>query len=660
MTSSYRDHDGWPKPRASLEEQNVVPQVGNDSSSHTGSTHRSDAGNADFRGGNGVQFSTYASDSDDEGSDSHAASSRRQSRELLIDTSIRFGTALPQIDDTEQTEATKEKLVSWRSLPRKDQLLVLTLARLSEPLTQTSLGSYLFYQLQSFDQSLPDSTISYQAGIVGAAFPAAQFLTAILWGRFADSEHGGRKRVIYIGLLGTMCSTIGFGFSHSFPMAVAFRSLGGVLNGNIGVMRTMISEIIKEKKYQSRAFLILPMTFNIGVIIGPILGGLLANPVASYPSIFGPGSPIGGKNGVQWMTRWPYALPNLMSACFLFFSSISILLFLEETSELSKHKPDFGLRIGRWIRRHILRQKIASEAGYSAVPGDEWAEATSSLEMQPTPTSAHPDNPAPPDRLEKGLRQKLPFRRIWTRNLFITLCAHGLLAMHVGGFNSLWFIYLSTPRFDPAKPHPPGFKPHGFFHFTGGLALPPARIGIALAVLGVIGIAMQLFLYPKLSHKLGTVKSYRIFLALFPVTYAVAPFLSRVPSWNKPPEGVSGPFIWMAITAVLFIQVLARTFALPCTTILINNVSPHPSVLGTVHGIAQSVSSLTRTFGPIMFSWVFGRGLDMGIVGFAWWLMAAVAIVGCAVAQGVREGDGHEVLMDGEVKGNDGVVRREG
>ena len=57
-----------------------------------------------------------------------------------------------------------------------------------------------------------------------------------------------------------------------FPMAVAFRCMGGVLNGNIGVMRTMISEIIKEKKYQSKAFLVLPMTFNIGVILGPILG----------------------------------------------------------------------------------------------------------------------------------------------------------------------------------------------------------------------------------------------------------------------------------------------------------------------------------------------------------------------------------------------------
>lgn len=193
-------------------------------------------------------------------------------RELSIDTNLRAGTALSQIDDTEQAEAAKEKPISWHSLPRKDQLFVITLARLSEPLTQTSLGSYLFYQLQSFDRTLPDATISYQAGIINAAFPFAQFLTAMLWGRFADSEHGGRKRVIYIGLLGTMCSIIGFGFSHSFPMAVACRCLGGVLNGNIGVMRTMISEIIKEKKYQSRAFLILPMTFNIGVIVGPILG----------------------------------------------------------------------------------------------------------------------------------------------------------------------------------------------------------------------------------------------------------------------------------------------------------------------------------------------------------------------------------------------------
>lgn len=207
-----------------------------------------------------------------EGDTSNLAGRDRRARELILNTNLQAGTALPHVDETEQVEVAKEKPISWRALPRKDQLLILTLSRLSEPLTQTSLGSYIFYQLQSFDPSLPDSTISYQAGIIHAAFPAAQFMTAILWGRFADSEHGGRKRVIWIGLLGTMLSMLGFGFSHSFPMAVFFRCLGGVLNGNIGVMRTMISEIIKEKKYQSRAFIILPMTFNIGVIIGPILG----------------------------------------------------------------------------------------------------------------------------------------------------------------------------------------------------------------------------------------------------------------------------------------------------------------------------------------------------------------------------------------------------
>ena len=213
-----------------------------------------------------------SSDSHDAESENETNRIRPRPANLQIHTNARHRTASPNVDDTEETEVTNEKPITWRSLPRKDQLIVLCLARFSEPLTQTSLGSYLYYQLQSFDPSLPDATISYQAGVMGAAFPASQFLTAILWGRFADSERGGRKRVIYIGLLGTMFSMIGFGFSHNFATAIAFRCLGGVLNGNIGVMRTMISEIIKEKKYQSRAFLIMPMTFNIGVIVGPILG----------------------------------------------------------------------------------------------------------------------------------------------------------------------------------------------------------------------------------------------------------------------------------------------------------------------------------------------------------------------------------------------------
>lgn len=51
-----------------------------------------------------------------------------------------------------------------------------------------------------------------------------------------------------IGLFGTMLSSVGFGFSKSFWSALVFRMMGGALNGNLGVMRTMISEIVREKK----------------------------------------------------------------------------------------------------------------------------------------------------------------------------------------------------------------------------------------------------------------------------------------------------------------------------------------------------------------------------------------------------------------------------
>lgn len=151
-------------------------------------------------------------------------------------------------DEDDPVEAASEKPVTWSSLPNKSQLAILTIARLSEPLTQTSLQAYLFYQLRSFDPSLPESTIATQAGILQGSFTAAQFLTAVLWGRLADSEWMGRKRVLLIGLLGTCISCLGFGFSRSFAAAAVFRTLGGALNSNVGVMRTMISEIIEEKK----------------------------------------------------------------------------------------------------------------------------------------------------------------------------------------------------------------------------------------------------------------------------------------------------------------------------------------------------------------------------------------------------------------------------
>ncbi|KAK4635244.1 Major facilitator superfamily multidrug transporter mfsB [Fulvia fulva] len=545
----------------------------------------------------------------------------------------------------------KSQPVSWSSLPEKKQLAILTLARLSEPLTQTSLQAYMFYQLKSFtlpDGTAPsDSIVARQAGLLAAAFTGAQFLTAIMWGRLADWEGLGRKRVILIGLLGTAIGSLGFGFSGSFPVAIFWRAVGGMLNGNMGVMRTMISEIVKEKRFQSRAFLLLPMTFNIGVIVGPLLGGLLADPAGSYPQLFEPGSTLGGERGVRLFMEWPYALPNIVNAVFLCLSALGVMLGLEETLEGLRGKSDYGLRFSKWIAGVLFKTRTKQD--YHLV--DEHANS-SDLEMDCVDKKEKP----PP-------RQKLPLRRIWTKNVLCVLLAHGLLAMHVGTFSNIWFVFLSTPRFQPAGQHgstsgdtlklPKDYKPHLPFTFTGGLALPPPAIGTALAIMGVIGITLQLVLYPRLSFSLGTVTSYRLSAFFFPISYTLAPFLAIIPSTLAPPHQASGILVWSGLTIVLLIQVVARTFALPPTAILVNNASPHPSVLGTIHGIAQSVSSATRTIGPVLAGWIYGVGLNRGVVGLAWWCMAGVALLALIAGRFVQEGDGHEIWLPGEREDED-------
>ncbi|KAJ9640294.1 hypothetical protein H2199_005833 [Coniosporium tulheliwenetii] len=502
----------------------------------------------------------------------------------------------------------KEPPVTWRSLPRKDQLIILTLARLAEPLTQTSLQAYMYYQLQSFDPSLSSSTISSQAGILQGAFTFAQFLTAIMWGRIADSEWAGRKTVLLVGLVGTAVSAVGFGFSKSFG-AATFGGVWGRVEWECGSY-----EDDDFGDYQGEE--------------GPIMGGLLADPVTSYPSIFGPGSLLGGKEGIHWMIKWPYALPNLASALFLTVSSSMVILGLEETLDARRDKPDYGLRFGRYLRRLISRRRNSHQ--YATVPDED----ENTLTNTPTDIELQPSSSTPPKPRTPKPAPNVPLRRIFTHNVLTTLLSHGLLAMHVGTFNNLWF----HPRFDASHPSPPSHTTQSLpFAFTGGLALPPRQIGLALAILGIIGITLQLLLYPAVSARLSTVTTYRFSLLLFPVAYTIAPFLALIPSTAPPPAAAAGVPIWASIALVLLFQTAARTFALPATTVLVNNCCPDPRVLGTVHGIAQSVSSGTRTLGPVIFLALFGLGIKIGRVWLAWWALAVLAIVGAVAGRFVRE-----------------------
>lgn len=72
------------------------------------------------------------------------------------------------------------------------------------------------------------------------------------------------------------------------------------------------------------------MCFNLGVIIGPTMGGSLADPVQNVPRLFGPHSIFGGTEGVWWMQRWPFALPNILSTIFILISFLAVFFGLDE------------------------------------------------------------------------------------------------------------------------------------------------------------------------------------------------------------------------------------------------------------------------------------------------------------------------------------------
>lgn len=175
----------------------------------------------------------------------------------------------------------------------------------------------------------------------------------------------------------------------------------------------------------------------------------------------------------------------------------------------------------------------------------------------------------------------------------------------------------------------------------------PRTVGLASSILGIIGMMLQFTIYPSIQGRLGTARSYQYFLLLFPVAYALAPFMSLISSFTSPAQS-TGVWVWISIIVVLFLQVTARTFTLPASIILLNNCCPHPSVLGTVHGLGQATSSAFRTIGPIVSGWWFGYGLEIGAIGLAWWLVALVSVAGCVAAIFVYEGSGHEIFLPGE------------
>ncbi|QIW97312.1 hypothetical protein AMS68_002830 [Peltaster fructicola] len=513
--------------------------------------------------------------------------------------------------DSHVAHSTPIAEATWRNMPHKQDVAVLMLSRFADFFQQAAIQTYGYYQLKSFDPNISESDVTKQTGTLFASFTLAQIVSSFLWGLAADRPEVGRKLVLMVGLIGTAFGCIGMAFSQSFHQAVFWRFFCGAVNGTVGSARSMLGERV-PKAWHSRAFLLFPAAFNMANVAGPLLSGILTEHFHTQPG-----------EATGWLQLYPYAAPNLLCTFILLSEAALVHIYLRET--LASKRP-FHLRA--LIPTTLLRRGLIGHSRNGSAPShavqrldEEHLLAGDEIELQPR-------KPAAP--------KQLPLSSLCTLNVFWVLVSIGIFDFHLGAFNNLWVLMLTAARdYVPDR----NVQRRSPFKFTGGLSFTPTGVGFALSIIGYIGVALQFLLYPPASKRYGLLRCFRVSIILFPVAYYLAPFIAQLPSSTPSPEPASGALIWLGIAAVVFLQVAARTFAMPAVIILLNNASPHPSVLGTINGLGQACSATFRTIGPYASSHWFNTWRERGVIGMAWWIVASIAAVGCVASYWVKDGD---------------------
>ncbi|ORY63175.1 major facilitator superfamily domain-containing protein [Pseudomassariella vexata] len=498
------------------------------------------------------------------------------------------------------------------------QMLVLAICRICEPIAFMGIFPYIYFMIKDFHITEDENKISFYAGMVTSAFTFAEFSTGFLWGRLSDKI--GRKPVLLTGLIGTAISVVIFGFAQNLWVALAARAVGGLLNGNMGVLQSTVAELVTVKEHQPRAYTIMPVVWCLGSIVGPMIGGALARPCVSYPSVFRPGT--------IWET-YPYLLPNLFSAFVVLVGVVNGLLFLEETHSEKKHCRDRGVELGNW-----LLSKMPS-FGKPVEPLDRKRDLAEMSEVQPLlphgPDEQLPgyrsrdQSPEAAPRISMTLDEAARFSsdespRIFTKPVVLNIMAFGILAFHTMVFDQLFPVFLATD----SREHRGISLP---FKFVDGFGLDTKTIGIILSAQGIYSLLINMFLVPMVIKRFGPLRLFRFLAVAYFALYLVTPYVVLLPH-NFQMVGVCFLLIWKCTFA---------NMAYPSNAILTANSAPSQHALGTINGVAASTASLCRGFGPTISGMLFAVGLDSGYSGLAWWCSALVAMGGAAVVLRIPE-----------------------
>jgi MFS transporter, DHA1 family, tetracycline resistance protein len=174
-----------------------------------------------------------------------------------------------------------------------------------------------------------------QVTLLFVAYSFGGIFGEIVWGRASDRR--GRKRILTLTTAAAALSYIAFAFTTTLALALAIRVLTGFFSGTIGVCQSYIADVTKPQE-RARSIGYLGAALNLGFVIGPALGGLLAAPEQGLAG---------------------FRLPILTSAVIAGVASLWSFFVLKESHApgMARPLPKWGEAL-RFVAHHALLTRL--------------------------------------------------------------------------------------------------------------------------------------------------------------------------------------------------------------------------------------------------------------------------------------------------------------